>query len=65
MNWLALIGVAAFAGALVFGFRTGTMPIWAHWSPYREDEPGWFWAGAAIHALLFAASLAGFLGLLR
>lgn len=65
MNWLALIGAVAFGGALVFGLQTGTMPIAPSWSPYREDEPGWFWIGAFIYSFAVVASLAAFIGLLR
>ncbi len=65
MNWLALIGVAGFVGALLFGLRTGTMPVGPSWSPYRDEEPGWYWTGAAIHASGAAVSLAAFMGLLR
>ncbi len=64
MNWLAIIGIVAFGGGLLFGLQTGTMPIAPSWSPYREEEPGWFWTGASIHAFAATASFAAFVGLL-
>ena len=54
-----------WGGALLFGLRTSTMPVAPSWSPHREEEPGWFWTGAAIHTFAAIASFAAFIGSLR
>ncbi len=65
MNWYALLGVAFFGGLLLFGLRTGSMPYSHSWSFHKDEDPGWFWGGAALHAFLVAFSFADFIGLVR
>ena len=64
MNWIALIGVALFGGALFFGLKTGTMPMRGS-APFRDDEPVLFWSLGAFYALLLLVSLAAFVGLIK
>lgn len=65
MNWLAFLGLLIFGGLLAFGLRTGTMPMAPYWSPFRDDEPVWFWLGATIYGTGAILSLAAWVGLLR